>query len=95
MRCHWYLDVIPLRASRSEDIRFLALRWGLPLENILIVASQQGDADLISGLTTVVVPDVHDSSVEEVRSQQSVFFSPFAQDAVLDGLKHFRFFKTR
>jgi len=83
-----------LRASRAEAIRFLSLRWGLSLEDILIVVSQQGDAELIRGLTSAVVPVEHDSSLEAFRSQQRVFFSNGFNDGVLDGLKHFRFLKT-
>ena len=82
-----------MRASRAEAIRFLTLRWGLSLEKVLVVASQQGDAELIRGLTTSVIPFDHDSSLDGLRSQQRVFFSD-AQDGVLDGLKHFRFFKS-
>ena len=93
LKCHWYLDVVPLRASRAEAIRFLTLRWGVPLDKILIVASQQGDDELISGLTTNVIPFDHDSSLDRLRSQQRVFFSD-NQDSVLDGLKHFRFLKS-
>ena len=93
LKCHWYLDVVPLRASRSEAIRFLTLRWGLSLEKILIVASQQGDEELIRGLTTNFIPLDHDSSLDRLRSQQRVFFSD-DKDSVLDGLKYFRFFKT-
>jgi sucrose-phosphate synthase len=91
LKCHWYLDIVPLRASRAEAIRFLTLRWGLPLEKVLVVASQQGDAELISGLTISVIPFEHDSSLDGFRSQQRVFFSD-AQDGVLDGLRHFKFF---
>ena len=93
LKCHWYLDVVPLRASRAEAIRFLTLRWGLSLEKILIIASQQGDSELIRGLTTSVIPFDHDSSLDRLRSQQRVFFSD-AQDSVMDGLKHFRFFQS-
>ncbi len=93
LKCHWYLDVVPLRASRAEAIRFLTLRWGLSLENVLVVASQQGDAELIKGLTTSVIPFNHDSSLDGLRSQQRVFFSDTEDDGILDGLKHFRFFK--
>jgi len=82
-----------LRASRAEAIRFLTIRWGVPLEKILVVASQQGDDELISGLTTNVIPFQHDSSLDKLRSQQRVFFSD-DEDNVLDGLKHFRFFKS-
>ena len=93
LKCHWYLDVVPLRASRAEAIRFLTLRWGLSLEKVLVVASQQGDAELIRGLTTSVVPFDHDSSLDGFRSQKRAFFAN-DQDGVLDGLKHFRFLKS-
>jgi len=93
LKCHWYLDVVPLRASRPEAIRFLTLRWGLPLEQVLVVASQQGDAELMRGLTPTIIPFEHDSSLDGLRSQQRVFFSD-NQDGVIDGLKHFRFLKS-
>ncbi len=93
LRCHWYLDVVPLRASRSEAIRFLILRWNLSLEEVLIVASQQGDAELIRGLISTVVPVEHDPCLEGLRSQERVFFSSAVQDGVIDGLKHYKFFK--
>ncbi|WP_269609178.1 HAD family hydrolase [Prochlorococcus marinus] len=93
LKCHWYLDIVPLRASRAEAIRFLTLRWGLSLEKVFIVASKQGDAELIKGLTNSVIPFDHDSSLDGLRSQQRVFFSD-AQEGVVDGLKHFRLFKS-
>ncbi len=93
LKCHWYLDVVPLRASRAEAIRFLTLRWNLSLEKVFVVASQQGDAELIRGLTASIIPFDHDSTLDGLRSQQRVFFSD-AKDGVLDGLKHFQFFKS-
>ena len=93
LRCHWYLDIVPLRASRAEAIRFLTLRWGLSLDQVLVVASEQGDSELIKGLTTSVVPVEHDSSLESLRSQQRVFFSSVPREGVIDGLQHFRFLK--
>ena len=63
----------------------------MSLENVLVVASQQGDAELISGMITSVIPFEHDSSLDGFRSQQRVFFSD-DQDGVLDGLTHFKFF---
>ena len=93
LRCHWYLDVVPLRASRTEAIRHLVLRWGLSLDQIFVVASQQGDAELITGLTTSVVPVEHDPSLERFRSQQRVFFASRANEGgLIDGLNHYRFF---
>ena len=93
LRCHWFLDVVPLRASRSEAIRYLSLRWGLPLEQILVVASQQGDAELVRGLTASVVLAEHDPCLEGLRHQQRVFFANNPHlFGLLDGLNHYRFF---
>ena len=75
LRCHWFLDVLPLRASRSEAIRFLSLRWSLPLERFLVVASQQGDLGVGSGLPAAVVPADHDPCLDGCRQQQRVYFA--------------------
>ncbi len=95
LRCHWYLDVVPLRASRAEAIRYLSLRWGLALKDLYIVASQQGDAELIKGLTSVMVPMDHDQCLEGFRSHQRVFFASRPQNGLVDGLKHYRFFANK
>ncbi len=96
LRCHWFLDVLPLRASRSEAIRFLALRWQLPLDRILVVASQQGDAELVRGLPATVVPAEHDPCLEGFRQQQRVFFASRSKvSGVLEGLQHYRFLQRR
>ncbi len=95
IRCHWYLDVVPLRASRSEAIRYLALRWGLPLEKVFVIASQHGDAELIRGLTTTLIPDKHDPSLEHFRSHKRVYFASSSKNALSKGLNHYRFFLNR
>ncbi len=96
LRCHWYLDVVPMRASRTEAIRFISLRWGFPLEKVFVVASQQGDAELIRGLTSTIIPAEHDPSLESLRSQQRAFFSTRSHAiGVIDGLNHYRFKSTR
>ena len=92
LRCHWFLDVVPMRASRSEAIRYLSLRWQLPLERILVVASEQGDAELVSGRPAAVVLAEHDPSLDGFRHQSRVFFaSRQSISGVLEGLQHYRF----
>jgi len=92
LRCHWFLDVTPIRASRSEAIRYLSLRWGLPLEQILVVASEQGDGELVQGLPATVVLAEHDPSLDGFRQQQRVFFaSRQSMSGVLEGIQHYRF----
>ncbi len=96
LRCHWYLDVLPLRASRTEAIRYLSLRWSLPLSEVLVIASQQGDGELLQGLIATVVPAKHDSCLESFKSQQRVFFASSPDiSGVIEGLNHYRFLSNR
>jgi sucrose-phosphate synthase len=96
LRCHWFLDVLPRLASRSEAIRHLSLCWDLPLEKVLVMASQQGDAELLGGLPATVVPADHDPCLERQPQQKQVLFSGRSSlSAVLDGLNHFRFPSSR
>ena len=96
LRCHWFLDVLPLRASRSEAIRFLSLRWSLPLDRFLVVASQQGDLELVQGLPAAVIPSDHDPCLDGCRQLQRVYFADRARlSGVLEGLQHYRFLSAR
>ncbi|MEB3350928.1 MAG: HAD family hydrolase [Cyanobacteriota bacterium] len=89
---HWYLDVLPLTASKAEAIRYVALRWNLPLTSVLVGASQQGDGELLGGLPLAVVPDDHDPTMETLRGQRRVYFAPRPQAwGLIDGLEHHRF----
>ena len=91
---HWYLDVLPLTASKVEALRYVALRWSLELGSILVEASRQGDAELLRGLALGVVPDDHDPDLEPLRQHRRVFFSSRPQAwGLLDGLRHHRFLR--
>ena len=89
LRCHWFLDVLPQRASRPSH-PFLA-GLGLPLERVLVVASQQGDGELLDGLPATVVPADHDPCLLGQRSQQRVYVSKRPSiGAVLDGIDYYK-----
>jgi len=91
---HWYLDVLPLTASKVEALRYVALRWNLALGSILVEASQQGDAELLQGLPLGVVPGDHDPDLEHLRQHRRVFFSSRPQAwGLLEGLRHHRFLR--
>ena len=91
---HWFLDVLPLRASKAEAIRHLSLRWRLPLEQVLVVASQQGDGELLNGRALGVVVGDHDRSLDDLRRRSKVFFASRHQAwGVLEGLDHYRFLR--
>ncbi len=91
---HWYLDVLPLTASKTEALRYVALRWQLPLSAILVEASQQGDGELLRGLSCGVVPGDHDPALDSLRNHRRVFFASRPQAwGLLEGLDHHRFLR--
>ncbi|PWL22467.1 MAG: glycosyl transferase family 1 [Synechococcus sp. XM-24] len=89
---HWFLDVLPMRASKADAIRHLCLNWGLPLDQVLVVAAQQGDAELLNGSSLGLVACEHDHSLDQLRRRPKVFFASRPQAwGVLEGLDHYRF----
>ena len=60
-----------------------------------MVASQQGDGELLDGLPATVVPADHDPCLLGQRTQQRVYVSKRPSvEAVLDGIDHYKF-KTK
>ena len=91
---HWFLDVLPLMASKTEALRHVALRWQMPLGSVLVEASQQGDGELLRGLLLGVVPQDHDPALERLRSHRRIFFASRTQAwGLLEGLDHHRFLR--
>ena len=91
---HRYLDVLPMTASKTEALRYVALRWQLPLNAILVEASQQGDGELLHGLSCGVVPGDHDPALEALRLNRRVYFASTPQAwGLLEGLEHHRFLR--
>ena len=94
---HWYLDVLPVRASKAEAIRHLALRWSLPLDQVLVVAAQQGNGERLSGLGRGVVlgaaADLGEPGPPSRSSRRRKLFTASRPQAwgVLEGLDHGRF----
>lgn len=65
LRCHVIycrgnstLHLLPVHASRSQALRYLAVRWGIEVSNVIVVAGYAGDADhieLLGGSVRVVL----------------------------------------
>jgi len=89
---HVFLDLLPFSAGRPDAIRHVALLQGIPLERVLVAAGQHGDGEVLRGLPLGVVLANHDSSLDELRHQRSVFFARRDQAwGILEGIDHYRF----
>ena len=42
-----YLDFLPLRASKGQAVRYLAFKWGIPMERLVVAGDSGNDLDLL------------------------------------------------
>ena len=89
-----YLDIVPIRASKGQALRYVADRWGIPLEQILVAGGSGADEDMMRGNTlAVIVANRHN---EELSHLMDTDRSYYAQQAyalgILEAIEHFDFF---
>lgn len=87
-----FLDLLPVRASKGHAIRYLAYRWGLPLNRFLVAGDSGNDSEMLTGDTLAVVVGNHSVELEELRGRDSVFFAQGEYAlGILEGIGHYRF----
>lgn len=87
-----FLDVLPIRASKGQAVRYLAYKWGLPLENFLVAGDSGNDEEMLTGSTQGVVVGNHSPELEPLRGREQIYFAKnkFAL-GILEGLEHYNF----
>lgn len=87
------LDVTPVRASPGLAIRFLAHKWSLHPDRILVAGDSGNDADMLAGEMLGVVVRNHTPELEALRDHPRIFFSSKSHAwGILDGIRHYDFF---
>lgn len=87
-----YLDILPYRASKGRAIRYLAYRWNIPFENILVAGDSGNDMEMLKGDLLGVVVSNYSPELEVLRGMNKVYFSSKEYAAgIIDGLKHYNF----
>ncbi|MDZ7625848.1 MAG: HAD-IIB family hydrolase [Ignavibacteriaceae bacterium] len=87
-----YLDILPYRASKGKAIRYLAYRWNIPYENILVAGDSGNDSEMLKGDLLGVVVANYSPELEELKGQNRVYFAKrnYA-GGIIDGIKHYNF----
>ena len=87
-----YLDVLPIRASKGQAIRYLAYKWSLPLRAFLVAGDSGNDLEMLVGDTQAVVVSNHSIELEKLRGMDQVYFAetPCAS-GILEGMAHYGF----
>lgn len=87
-----FLDVLPVRASKGQAIRYLAYKWGLPLHEFLVAGDSGNDIEMLVGDTRAIVVSNHSPELEKLRGLENVYFAgtPCAR-GIIEGLLHYEF----
>ncbi|GAB6039969.1 HAD-IIB family hydrolase [Endothiovibrio diazotrophicus] len=88
----YFLDLLPIRASKGLALRYLAMRWGLPLERILVAADSGNDAEMLCGNVLGVVVGNHAPELNRLRGQSRIHFAEGKYAAgILEGIDYYDF----
>jgi sucrose-phosphate synthase len=87
-----YLDLLPARASKGAALRYLAHRWGLPMNRLLVAGDSGNDAEMLTAGALGVVVGNHSPELRPLRGRPGVYFAnaPHAR-GILEGIEHYGF----
>ncbi len=87
-----YLDILPVRASKGKAIRYLADKWELPLNHVLVAGDSGNDEEMLRGDTLAVVVGNHSAELEPLRGEPRIYFAEAGYaGGILEGIHHYRF----
>ncbi|MDB9372515.1 HAD-IIB family hydrolase [Nodularia sphaerocarpa] len=90
-----YLDLLPIRASKGDAIRYCALKWGLPIKRFLVAGASGNDESMLSGNTLGVIVGNYSAELEKLRGYPQIYFAEgnYAW-GILEALDSYDFFGT-
>ncbi len=91
-----FLDIVPSRASKGLALRYVAHRFGIPLEHILVAGGSGADEDMMRGNTlAVVVANRHHEELSQLVEMDNIYFAQEAHAlGILEAVRHYDFFGT-
>ncbi|MGB3491903.1 MAG: HAD family hydrolase [Elainellaceae cyanobacterium] len=89
-----YLDILPIRASKGQALRYVADRLGIPLNQILVAGGSGADEGMIRGNTlAVVVANRHHEELSHLVDADRIYYAKEAHAlGILEAIEHFDFF---
>ena len=91
-----YLDILPYRASKGKAIRYLAYRWNILSEHILVAGDSGNDSEMLKGDLLGVVVANYSSELEALKGQNRIYFAgrKYA-GGIIEGINHYHFLKLK
>ena len=85
-----FLDLLPERASKGHAVRYLADKWGIPLEQLLVAGDSGNDEDMLRGRLLGVVVGNHQPELEKLRGFHRIHFAQATHAlGILEAVQHF------
>ncbi len=87
-----FLDLLPLRASKGDALRYFALKWNFAMGDLLVAGDSGNDEQMLMGNTLAVVVGNHSPELEKLRGQETIYFAQANYaGGILEGMKHYNF----
>ncbi len=89
-----FLDIVPVRASKGMAIRYVAAKWGIPLDKVLAAGGSGADEDMMRGnMLSVVVANRHQEELSQLADVDRIYFAKKPGAAgILEAIGHYDFF---
>jgi sucrose-phosphate synthase len=88
-----YLDLLPIRASKGDALRYCALKWGLPVQRFLVAGASGNDETMLAGNTLAVVSGNYSLELEKLREYPQIYFAKGSYAwGILEALDYYDFF---
>ncbi|HPF69851.1 MAG TPA: HAD family hydrolase [Candidatus Krumholzibacteria bacterium] len=89
-----FLDIIPVRASKGDALRWFAAQRDVPLHRVLTAGGSGADETMMRGDTlAVVAANRHHEELSSLAGSRDIFFAtrPYA-GGILEAIEHYDFF---
>lgn len=88
-----FLDLVPVRASKGAALRWVADKWGMPIDRVLAAGDSGNDEEMLAGDTLGVVVGNYSAELERLRGRDRIYFAQASHAVgILEGIAHYDFF---
>ena len=87
-----YLDILPERASKGRAVRYIAYRWNLNHNNILVAGDSGNDEDMLTGELLGVVVGNYGDELNKLKGRRRIYFAEAERaDGIIEGINYYNF----
>ena len=87
-----YLDFLPVRASKGAALRYIADKWGIDVDHILVAGDSGNDHEMLSGETLGVIVGNFSPELKKLRGRERIYFAQGEYAwGIIEGMRHYNF----